>query len=292
MENNVEVKKEGKGKNIVIVLLILIIIGLISFIVYDKFIKNETNKDTTPCEKTVKTDNEIKDITSSEVAKTLEKNLISKDNYNSLYLSKNVSISDVNNIDLITFNLKKYKEDNNLEYSKNVDYKDLGNLNLTVSKIDFNKYMNEKYNVEYNYNLNNIDENSMKSSSSLGVCVTLFVDENNYKFVSVGASCTNNYVKNKLIKAEEDNEYVYLYDTAVTCTSEAGAWCNKTSDDSSLNTAVLDCIQNTTNCPVEVSSEKMAEYVINNMSDKLNKFKHTFKKENGNYYWVSSEITE
>ena len=139
MENNVEVKKEGKGKNIVIVLLILIIIGLISFIVYDKFIKNETNKDTTPSEKTVKTDNEIKDITSSEVAKTLEKNLISNDNYNSLYISKNVSISDVNNIDLITFNLKKYKEDNNLEYSKNVDYKDLGNLNLTVSKIDFNK---------------------------------------------------------------------------------------------------------------------------------------------------------
>ena len=107
MENNVEVKKEGKGKNIVIVLLILIIIGLISFIVYDKFIKNETNKDTTPCEKTVKTDNEIKDITSSEVAKTLEKNLISKDNYNTLYLSKNLSIIDVNNINLIKFNIKK-----------------------------------------------------------------------------------------------------------------------------------------------------------------------------------------
>ncbi len=33
-------------------------------------------------------------------------------------------------------------------------------------------------------------------------------------------------------------------------------------------------------------------YVFNKYNDKFNTYKHTFKKVNSNYYWVSSEIVK
>ena len=33
-------------------------------------------------------------------------------------------------------------------------------------------------------------------------------------------------------------------------------------------------------------------YALENMSDKLNTYKHTFKKIDGKYYWYSSEIVK
>ena len=293
MENNNQVKNNGKGKNIVIVFLILIVLGLSGFIVYDKYVKEEVNTNETKTE----SKETIKDITNSSIAQELEKTLITKDNYLSLYLSKNISINDVNDIDLIKFNLKKYKEDKNLDYIKNVNYKNMGNLLLTISKNDLNTYMNEKYYVNNTYNLSNIDESSLTNSSDFDVCVSMIVEDDNYKLISIGASCAGQFVKNKLIKAEEDNDYVYLYDTAVTCTSEANSnYCNKTSDDRLYNTAVYKCDGEDTSCAItdrgEGSDQKFAEYVINNLSDSLNKYKHTFKKVNNNYYWVSTEIVK
>lgn len=297
MNENVVVKtKNSKGIIILVILLLLAVIGLSGYIVYDKVLSKDSDK-----KEVTKTEEkeEVKDITDTELVKELHSTLITKDNYNGLYFSNKVSISDTNNKKLITFNLKKYKEDNNLEYSKNVKYSEnnseLGFLNLSVKKTDFNKYMQNKYNVNYEYNLADINSNNVTESSGLGGCVSLFVDSENYKFVSIGATCGSSYIKNKLIKAEQDNEYIYIYDKAVSCIGDIGVTCNLLSDDWSVENAIIDCTPDETGefktCPAENNEEKLAEYAINNLSDKLHTFKHTFKKaSDGNYYWVSSEI--
>lgn len=296
MENNENnfTKKEKIEIAIIVFLVIVIIVLLILNFISEKDNKEQSNDQS-------KTEEKIKDITNSQVTLDLEKSLVSSDHFKGLYYSKKITINDINNLELISFNLIKYKEDNNLSYASNVSYVDengneVGYLLLTVNKTDFNSYMQKNYNTTNTYNINSIDIKNITTSSNLGQCVTLLADDNNYEFVSIGASCGNEYVANKIVKAEQDGDNIYIYDKAVSCTDEIGGWCNKTVDDGATESAILDCTsdvtEGTNKCSFGTDAKSMANYVLENLSDKLNTFKHTFKKSNdGKYYWVSSEIS-
>ena len=55
-----------------------------------------------------------------------------------------------------------------------------------------------------------------------------------------------------------------------------------------ISDAIYKC--NYGKCPV--NEDSLIDYVFSNYSDKLNTFKHTFKKVDGNYYYVSTEIVK
>ena len=81
MENNNQVKNNGKGKNIVIVFLILIVLGLSGFIVYDKYVKEEVNtnetKNTTVTEK--EESNEVKEVETTKTGVIYSGEIIKED---------------------------------------------------------------------------------------------------------------------------------------------------------------------------------------------------------------------
>lgn len=300
-ENNVVVKtKNSKGIVGLVIVLIIMVLFLTSYIVYDKVTLDNKNDNKKEVEKTDK----VKDITDTELAKKLHDTLITDDKFQGLYFDKKVSISDTTDIDLIKFNLKKYKEDNKLALSEpNYNQNATSATVLTVKKTDFNKYMQDKYNVNYEYNLNNMSIEDKTTTSDLESCVTLIVDNESYKYEYVNASCSSNYFKNKLIKAEEKDNYIYLYDKTVSCGAEGNyVACSSISNSDTYKDTIVECgldaSGNPKECPVERTEnydekfvEKVADYTITNKFDKLPTHKHTFKKaEDDNYYWVSSEI--
>lgn len=93
-------------------------------------------------------------------------------------------------------------------------------------------------------------------------------------------------------KAEQKGEYIYIYDKFICCD-----YINKYENDGDANyytssnkTTELDIKVNYVEGRTEKEEEK--EILQNNM-DKLTTYKHTFKKgTDGNYYWLSTEISE
>jgi len=133
--------------------------------------------------------------------------------------------------------------------------------------------------------------------------------ENEYGVILVARSGGSGILKNKLIKAEQDSNFIYLYDNEVYCTDSPGYSacyltidaldCNATGESSGcahIDEPIYECtfmeeVSCTNNGPSGL--EEMSTYILNKMKDKLHTFKHTFKKEtDGNYYWISSEISK
>lgn len=306
MENN-ESKKMSKREKIeivIIVILLAVILGLVGmkFINKDEFIK--TNKKVTK----EKTKEELKDITNDEIVLTLEKNLISNDGEKGLYFNKKITSNEYNNIDLIMFNIKKYSEENNLEK----DQKEFDSVFNSVYKINKNAlktYIQKKYNTNYDYGFNHsINEMTSTASTDLtinNVGLTTITNDDNYYIGVVGKDYGIDYIKTKLVKAVKDtnSNTIYIYNKAVFCLSEAGSSeCQKSISDTYNTDVVLDCNVDengnlSESCPsvIDINAEgfinRMADYTLENLSDELYTFKHTFKKyDDGNYYWVSSEI--
>ena len=93
--------------------------------------------------------------------------------------------------------------------------------------------------------------------------------------------------------------YIYIYDKFVDCQSSAGIKiCTNKLTDYINEGIVIDCTVdendevNPKTCPIDSGIKELAEYALENMSDKLNTYKHTFKKIDGKYYWYSSEIVK
>jgi len=209
---------------------------------------------------------------------------------NGLYLNKKITSSDANNKDLIAFNIRKYIKEKNITINTNV----LGNNDLckegkagcilaTISKKDISKYMNEKYNTNINYSSSNASDFNY---------TWIVVYDDTYNIEVAGHSGAGSTIKTKLVKAEEDNNYVYIYDKAVHCMGDMATTCHDYFSNNTEN-AVYNCWwyeADTKKCITK--EDKAAEYVLNNMSKKLKTYKHTFKKVDGNYYWVSSEVVK
>ena len=96
-------------------------------------------------------------------------------------------------------------------------------------------------------------------------------------------------------KVEENNNNLYIYDKAMVCLSPdwGRAICQNGIDVEDTGDNVI-FAKSTEEESKEFSSETMkynTDYIFGNYNNVYN-YKHTFKKVNGNYYWVSSEVVK
>lgn len=286
MNENVVVKtKNNKGLILLVIILIISVIGLAGYIVYDKVISKESdNKEEVT---KVEEKEEIKDITNTELAKGLHSTLITKDKASGLYFENKVTSLEVSNADLIVFNIKNYLTDNNINLGESEQIKCAGDGFETIdecgshkiNKSDITTYMQNKYNNNIKYELS---KDLNKFYELYGTYVVVSNDET-YEIMADSSASGFFFIKSKLVKAEQDDEYVYIYDKAVFCTAGAGSFY--------FYNMMHDGLYSSTEEDSLLSIEEKAEDILNNLSDKLDTFKHTFKKDSdGIYYWVSSEM--
>ena len=291
-------------KTITIIIMAVMIFGLGGYICYDKFYtKEETKGKEETTEKT-----EVKDITTSELALKLEKSLISlepdKGNVYGLYFDEDVTIDNIDAKEILPYVLINYAKDkgikfvNNIHYDNNVyTYYDSEDEVATLSEVE--KYAKTLFGKEISFDMTNITMVSLYG----GTTAVYYVD-GAFHFGYRSSSGAGYSLVNKLQKAEQKGDYIYIYDTATFCANgSGGADCSRAVDTDYTQYIVTCSVyeEDENSCSKLIGSEfesssiqkKLANYTLENLSDKLNNYKHTFKKYNdGNYYWISSEIVK
>lgn len=221
-----------------------------------------------------------------------------------MYLKNKISIDEYNNEELIRYGLAKYIQDKNIKlvHDENNLYDEMGAYVLAeISKTEFNNYMHEKFNTDVNYDLTLTAELNDGSYYYLTNNNSFISDKDKWTIVYPPAGGNSPHFEKKLENYEAYENYIYIYDKAVYCWSSAGALGCHSLINHEIDFDVIDCSQdedgNTiSSCPLDEeypSLEELSEYAFNNLSDKLNTFKHTFKKgTDGKYYWYSSEMVK
>ena len=163
----------------------------------------------------------------------------------------------------------------------------------------FCNYINEKYNTTIKYDLP-VANSERDIIGEIG-CISIYsLDSENWSAVLVGKSCGSDNLADKYINKEETKDELIVYTNVVGCYSEAQAIdCRKGIDINSEEKLFLCNSESgySENCPDSLdyskglSLDEYVDYVLNNMSDKLRTYKITYKKVDGNYYFVSSEIS-
>lgn len=284
-------KKSSKG---LIVFLVCVILLLVGYIVYDKVIP--INGDQVQSEESESVG--PKDITNSDIAKTLEETLILKDRSTGLYNKENVSSEKTDDINFIRFALASYVEANNIKLESNICGAPSEETNTYVSKDDLNAYINKTFNNSLKYDLPVFNGEDAK----------IYYFANHYTFESyegkwaITCNGENDYkVYSKLTKAEEDGDYIYIYDIATNCSNFNGRnFCtNYINPDSETIVNCDYCTENNSDCkhddicPNKTSDDYLVDVandLLTNHADKLVTFKHTFKKSDNNYFYVSTEV--
>lgn len=290
MEEKNEVKKKDNYWIVTVIVLAAIILGIGGYFAYDKV---STPK---PVESESKESESVKENTETVTDEELNKlfdGLISSNKAISLYGDVKINAEESGK-DFILFNVFEYMKENNIEPSPGINAND----GTKISKEEINKYINEKYNTNIKYDL----PSATSESDVVGEigCISIFsLDAENWSAVLVGKTCGNDNLSHKLVNKEETNDELVLYTNVAGCYTELqSVECRK---GISINTGEKLFLCNSEreyseNCPDEVSYDKnlsleeYTNYIINNMSDKLRTYKVTFKKVDGKYYFVSSEI--
>ena len=131
----------------------------------------------------------------------------------------------------------------------------------------------------------------------------LIYDNGEYKLISYeGGGDMGCYFERKIIKAEKENSNIYIYDNYIAMkdkyiTNENGVYNagleyytaldEKKQIKSSNSNKEINLMSEKDDKTYELNPQKAEEYGIT-----LPIYKHTFtKSENGNYYWVSTELT-
>ena len=231
-------------------------------------------------------------------------------NSGGFYLDKNVTINNIEASDFLEYALGMYISDNNIDLSKydsdalqciedpnDSHYGDCSSAKLAnVSKEIVDNYIKSKFDTTRVFTLSS-DRNSGQLSGLSAFDLGDYIYKNNTYYFGYGARGSGyKNIYTKLLKVEEDNNNIYFFDKAICCFDGAGTACWKAANEDIFDDAIFE---------VTDSSKKYDEiksmgdefilnedYVFEKYDDKLNTYKHTFKKVNGNYYWVSSEIVK
>ena len=233
---------------------------------------------------------------SEETINELFNSLITEDHTFGLYFNNKVTSRTANNENFIMFNLKNYLLENNIDYECHGICDEAYKETYRVNKDILNNYIREKYNTNMNYNLE-ISQDEYDGINFEGT-LELFSEENNWVIVNLAKSGRETYIDHKLVRYEIEGSNLYLYTNLINCTSDGGSsTCHSVITDVFSDNQVINCSwdlegNRVTECPLEgeFTLEDMANYALDNMSDELQTFKHTFIKENDNYYWYSTEI--
>lgn len=288
-----EQKKEEKKDNywiVTVIVLAAIILGIGGYFAYDKVSTPKPVESESEESESVKENTET--VTDEELNKLVD-GLISNDKTISLYGDVKINAEESGK-DFILFNVFEYMKENNIEPSPGINAND----GTKISKEEISKYINKKYNTNIKYDL----PSATSESDVVGEigCISIFsLDAENWSAVLVGKTCGSDNLSHKLVNKEETNDELVLYTNVAGCYTELqSVECRK---GISINTGEKLFLCNSEreyseNCPDEVSYDKnlsleeYTNYIINNMSDKLRTYKVTFKKVDGKYYFVSSEI--
>lgn len=323
MENKMENKESNVSKNnrkdIIYIGIIVFLIVIICTLIYLFVIKDNANN--------LQNDNNDKDsinnvennneklelITDNDLISKLQSKVLTSDNKLSLY-SKSLNINDVNSENIITFSIRQYLLDNKIDYKSSSNIIVDGNKSCwngdgddfikeggyRIPKSIIKEYIKNKFNTTNEYEFKERDNKYPFDEKfyhfNEGLAVASINDE--YVIGCLSATSTNNYYLQKAIKAEKSNDYIYLYDKALLCDGSTVLSCmnivssNNISDLFSCyddNDDVKSvCVENG-----NLDLKKTATYVMNNMYDKISSYKHTFKKgDNGEYYWISTELID
>ena len=289
-----EPKKEEKKDNywiVAVIVVAVLLLGMGGYVAYDKVIKPSEPESESIESQSVEesfgtaTDVELNNLVAS---------LISSDKQISLYGDKKVS-SEVSGNEFILYNIYNYMNENNIKPTSGINPGD----GTKISKEEINKYINEKYNTTIKYDLP-VASSESDVIGEIG-CLSIYsLDDENYSALLVGKSCGSDNLANKLVNKEETKDELVIYTNVVGCYSEAQAIdCRKGIDINSEEKLFI-CNSESEyneNCPESLdyskglSLDEYSNYVLNNMSDKLRTYKITYKKVDGNYYFVSSEIS-
>jgi len=271
--------KSNKGLIVLVLILIILVLGLSGYIVYDKVLLNDKEISNNIEDTTNKTEEKI---VSQDIIDSLEKSLITTDNYFGLYSKDNISINTEKNDIFIRFNIHQYLIDNNVDFdsllshaiSWGPEYKKENSY--VINKSDLNLYIQNKWTTKTNYDMESsrIDYYGSNVIENTG---------SSFDIWSQPRGGAENYILNKYLKYEVENNMLYLYDNAVTCfRAEGSTYCY----DGFENKQIYTCRWSETD---SCRAKELVNYIFNNLNDKLSTFKHTFKLIDNKYYWQSSE---
>lgn len=306
-----EKKKNSKGLIVLIVILIILLLALISYICYDKFVPKEdsTNNETT-------SKNELKTVTNNYILENLEEELIDYSEAYGLYFKDKI---DLNSPEILKLSLLKYSEETNTSFDYfivkdvegNVVYElrngqenlDVSDSRKGIEATELNSYMQEVYNTDKKFQ-DTWEKNQNRWVFS-GIKCFYYDSRSDAYYPGLNpASGSPSYITTKIVEGKEDNDYIYLYNKALWCSMGILPFCQKAGDYSYkdvqdnpnlgyiLNYSELEKETKFKDEYGDLSDEKVSESVFQEHYDELYTYKHTFKKENNNYYYVSSEVVE
>ena len=148
--------------------------------------------------------------------------------------------------------------------------------------------MHKTYNTENNYDLLSDDEE--KTCGIIGLNIVVDSSEEYYNILNTQNNEGTNRIRTELVKYEEDDHNLYVYDKFVACYNNSVVnACYLDMNPKVLKNPIVNCDEEESltnnNCVIEKDDS------FSNIVDVLNIYKHTFKKVNGNYYWVKTELS-
>ena len=140
-------------KNIgLIIFLIIIILGLVVYIVYDKFVYQEP-----AVKEEVESVVQKEDITNSDLAEELHESLIA-DDVMGLYFKEEVTPDKTNDERFIKFALAAYIDEKDVELESNICGAPSDDTNTYITKEELNSFINKTFNNTLKYDLPLYDE--------------------------------------------------------------------------------------------------------------------------------------
>ena len=282
-------KKGNTGLIVTIIVLIILLLGSIGYICYDKGVFDRLIGKEKQIEEPKKEQEENK-LSANDID-NLHESLITKDKEYGLYFNNKVTLESISADDFIPYIALNYASDNNIKYEglfaydADVDKDIVKGTQYAKSEID--NYAKEKYNLSREITLSKEEDSNYVSLWLYNNKKKLVYDTINraYYFVPNGNDSGTVTVASKLLKYEQNGDELSIYDKFVACGDYMeGKACSISMTD--INNHKYFINSNSSN-----EKNINTDYVINNMIEKLNTFKHTFKKaSDGKYYWYSSEI--
>ena len=291
-----EETEKKKGKTWLLVLMFIIILVLAGYIIYEK-VFTSPQKEVESVESTV----EKKDITDQDIAKTLHDSLITKDNLSGVYYGSKITPNKENDERFIAFAITDYISENNVVLKQDPCGAPGEETNNYISKEDFNSYVNKKYNTSIKYDLPLYDEQNPDSSKSYFLYHDYRLESYPEKWAVTCNGENGTGVYSKMTKAEQEGDYIYIYDVATFCTTNDIFFYCFPNIDEKVEDSLITCskcteseCKNDTLCPTNqtYSLEDVANVLLERTPEKLLKYKHTLKKQGEKYYWTSTEVEQ
>ena len=288
-------KKSNKGLIAIIIILVILLLGSIGYICYDKGIFDGLLGKDKPVEEPKKEEK----LSEEEVMK-LHESLILGDTETSLYSTEKISVDNIGD-EIITYLLTKYADENNWErkldeyYKKNEDRntsESSFNKVASVDKSTIESMIKDEFNVSSSLNINNGQIYGYRAWS-----ISYSANDSMFYLSAGTAGAEYGGMKSKMIKYEQNNDELYIYDKVITCHVSQTFGCHDDSVIVDNNTdyyfVTKEKDSKIKNNSDDYSYEKVVnyDYIFENYGNKIGTYKTTFKKaSDGKYYWYSSEI--